>query len=198
MNLQQMAAQKRDWMNKNSGTVTLVAVIFLMLALVAIGRSIGIGPGPTPPEIDGYYYDVDTDKVFISRVNSLPPIVVPGSAAGAKATGARAFVFACKDCGDEKDRYVGWIELYTPEAKAAMSAGTTEGGAGVPLGPASMMGMERGHMIAKPDPQRADWKKEFYEFMSNEGNRIMQESQARCGEGVIPRNCMPADADKKK
>ena len=62
-----------------------------------------------------------------------------------------------------------------------------------------MQTMEQGHLIAKPDPENKEWKKNsFFEFMSDQGNKIMQDSQQKCGEGVIPRNCMPADANAPK
>jgi hypothetical protein len=207
MNIKQIQAKYREWINKNSALTTILAVVFLVGALVAIvfqlkPRTYNI------PEIDAYYYDLENDKLFVARLKDLPPIAVPGTPPGNQPKGARAFVFACHDCADEKDRYIGWIELYTPEAKekltTAARGSTPEGGdtnQPAPMAPdvMFMQTMEQGHLIARPDPANKEWKsKGFFEFMSDSGNKIMQESQQRCGEGVIPRNCMPADASAAK
>lgn len=205
MNVKQMQAKYRDWINKNSALTTILAVVFLVGALVAIGYQ--LKPRVyTMPDIDAYYYDLENDKLFVARLRDLPPIMVPGAAPNSKPMGARAFVFACHDCADEKDRYIGWIELYKAEAKERLTAAARGPAPGSdtnnppPMAPDIMMmtSMEQGHLIAKPDPENKEWKtNSFFEFMSDQGNKIMQDSQQKCGEGVIPRNCMPADAIKK-
>jgi hypothetical protein len=146
--------------------------------------------------VNGYYYDLNTDQVFVARVRDLPPIAVPGAPTDAKPTGARAFVFACNDCNDPKDRYIGWIEVYTPEAiskliGAAREPAATQPSSTQPMLMLSMSEMEVGHLIGKPDPSDPHWKDKLVGFVSDEGNAILQASQSRCGPGVIPRNCMP-------
>ena len=152
---------------------------------------------PKIPDIDAYYYDLGTDKLFVATLRDLPPILVPGAKPGDLPMGARAFVFACGDCSVEANRYIGWIELYNTEAKAKLTA-AAKGDDPPQSDVLFLQTIEQGHFIAFPDPTKKDWKaKGFHEFMSEQGNRIMQNSQTRCGEGVIPRNCMPADTIKK-
>jgi hypothetical protein len=203
MNIKQMQATYRAWINKNSALTTILAIVFLAGAMIAIVYQ--LLPKTYPPmNIDGYYYDLENDKLFVARVGDLPPIAVPGSPAGAKPMGARAMVFACHDCKDEKDRYIGYIEIYTPEAKEALAAASRAPAPGTdtsaPPGPAagmmSMQMMEQGHMIAKPSTEDKEWKNKFFEFMSPDGSKILQESQMKCGEGLIAKNCMPEKVTK--
>src|SRR3569623_1021682 len=110
---------------------------FILAVLLAIPR-VALATPPTIP--DGYYYDLNTDKVFTFRIHDIPPISVPGAPTDAKPTGARAFIFACNDCNDPKDRYIGWVEFYTPAAIARLRESATQPTStqATPTQPASM------------------------------------------------------------
>lgn len=116
----------RDWMNNNSAVVTIGAVVILILSLGYIvfssrGRSSG------PRVIDVYFYDLNAQKLFTAKSDAIPPIETEsGPATGGAPAGVRAYVFACNDCGNENDRFIGWLEMYTPEAKALLSQPAAE------------------------------------------------------------------------
>jgi hypothetical protein len=117
----------RDWMNNNSAVVTIGAVVLLIGALAAIifqMKPSGYGPRV----IDVYYFDLNTQKLFTAKSDQIPPIETPsGPVPGIGApAGVRAYVFACNDCGNESDRFVGWLEMYTPEAKALLTQPAAE------------------------------------------------------------------------
>jgi hypothetical protein len=183
----------RDWVNKNSGLTTIVAIAGLALALIAIAFQLH-RPTPVFKMGNAYFYDMDTDKVFVSSAGDIPPINVPGST-GAKPMGARAMVFACHDCKDEKDRFVGWVEVYTPETKAKLEDVSHQSrGAASPITPQRMMmmgGGDGGHLLAKPDPANPQWKNGFVDFTADEGSKVMLDAQQRCGEGTVPQMCQP-------
>lgn len=112
----------RDWMNNNSAVVTVGAVVILILSLGYIVWSSKSG-GYGPRVIDVYYYDLNTNKLFTAKSDQIPPIETEsGPVQGSNApAGVRAYVFACNDCSDEADRFIGWLEMYTPDAKAILS-----------------------------------------------------------------------------
>lgn len=111
----------RDWLNNNSAIVTIGAVVLLIGALFAIIMQMRSGPSG-PRVIDVYFYDLNTQKLFAAKSDQIPPIDTPsGPAPGGAPAGVRAYVFACNDCGNENDRFIGWLEMYTPEAKALLT-----------------------------------------------------------------------------
>ena len=57
-----------------------------------------------------YFYDLNSGEVFedISRPG---PIETSSGTYQGMPAGVRAVMFACRDCGDESDRYVGWLEV---------------------------------------------------------------------------------------
>lgn len=111
----------RDWLNNNSAIVTIGAVVLLIGALFAIIMQMS-GGSSGPRVIDVYFYDLNKNQLFTAKSDAIPPIDTDSGATpqGAPA-GVRAYVFACNDCGDENDRFIGWLEMYTPEAKALLT-----------------------------------------------------------------------------
>ena len=57
-----------------------------------------------------YFYDLNTGELF-EDLSGLGPIETPSGLHERMPAGVRAVVFACRDCGDEADRYVGWLEV---------------------------------------------------------------------------------------
>lgn len=65
-----------------------------------------------------YYYDLGSGELFVDWSNEIPPVKAPsGPDANNMPQGVRAYVFSCGDCSDESQRFVGWLETYTPEVK---------------------------------------------------------------------------------
>ena len=102
--------------------------------IMAIGSAVVIGicvivsfyflffSGGPPPldrraQVDKiYFYDLKGGELFSAGATEIAPINAPGQAAG-KAQGMRAYVMSCGDCSKY---WVGWLERFTPEAKALM------------------------------------------------------------------------------
>jgi hypothetical protein len=57
-----------------------------------------------------YYYDLNTGEVF-EDISHPGPIETPSGLYQGMPAGVRVVMFACRDCGDETDRYVGWLEV---------------------------------------------------------------------------------------
>jgi len=80
-----------------------------------------------------YFYDLNTKKVFVVPANTRSPVVTPSGPFENGPAGVRLFLFSCKPCpnfnGKTLDEVkalgatVGWVERYTPEAKALLDSG---------------------------------------------------------------------------
>jgi hypothetical protein len=210
MSIKQAYGKYSAWLNKHAIKVTAVVLVVIATCIYAIYRETSPPDQHAVPIFNAYFYDLDTGKLFIARMSEPSPIPVQGAKPGAAPTGVKANVFACRSCEDEKDRFVGFVEMYTPEAKERMAAlthvtalrpsmtpvviPTTNPATGPTTNPTtgpSFEEMERGHLVARPDPKNPDWKNQFVEYMSPEGTKVMESAQKRCGDGINPKICMP-------
>lgn len=165
----------REFANNNSAIVTLGAVVLLVIALGAIimqtrgGSSGGV--------IDVYYYDLNTGQLFSGPSDQLAPIEAPSGPYNGKPGGVRAFVFSCADCDDESTHFIGWLDMYTPEAKQAM----TNPGAG--MGPSFEL-YEQGHLVKGVDDEN------WVPANDEGGFRVMENISTECP-GSRPKPCYP-------
>jgi hypothetical protein len=188
----------RSMLNRHAPLVTIVSlVIMLFTANNIVGQLRTANAANALPALPAYFYDVATDSLFVSTSQDLPPIAGPGSRNPDDRTAVRAFVYACNDCTDDKDRFVAWVEAYTPDAidarKAQMEAwnGALSDPINKPVSP--MMSYTKiigeGHMIAKPDAKDPAWKDKFVAYDSPAGHKIRKTWSKKCaGE---PKQCFP-------
>lgn len=101
----------REWLNNNSAVVTVAAVVVLLLALWIIIR-VNRGPSPMAAPTAAYYYDLNKNVLFEDKIDKIPPFDTDSG----KDAGVTAYVFGCGDC-KEKNRFIGYLERYTPEGK---------------------------------------------------------------------------------
>lgn len=107
-----MATKVRDWLNQNSAVTTIGAVVIIIICLVILLWNAGVVGGPSYHRT-AYYYDIQTHKLFVSKIGQMAPIKSPSGANN----GVLAHVFSCTDCSDQSSRFIGWLERYTPKAK---------------------------------------------------------------------------------
>lgn len=175
----------RNWMNKNSAIASMAAIILLVVALGAVASNIFGGRG-VPGPVDVYYYDLKTGELFTAKSSQFPPIHAPGSDGTGHPMGVRAYVYSCTDCSDESTRFVGYLEMYTPEAKKILeNPPTMEDPDNLAAMDSFMMVEEEGHLVRAMDNEM--WVLQ----MSEEGFMIMEDVQTQCGDGAIPHPCMP-------
>ena len=89
--------------------VAVVAVVVLIVALFIILRQFGTGTRGNPS--DAFWYDVEKKTLF-PHEGVISPIEAPSGGQG-----VRAFVYACKSCDDDNDRFIGYLQRYTEEGK---------------------------------------------------------------------------------
>ena len=105
----------RNAMGKNP-VVAVIALVVLAVALFIIIRTLGGGGGTRGNPSDAFWYDLQTGKLF-PHEGAVSPIEAPSGGQG-----VRAYVFACKSCDDDNDRFIGYLERYTAEGKRIFEA----------------------------------------------------------------------------
>ncbi len=150
---------------------------------IPLGPMAGAGDAGEQPQpqrgarvVEVYFMDTADGSIFTDKSDQLPPITAPSGKHG-----VRAFVFACGDCGDEANRFVGWLETYTPEAKKAIETPA----AGPEGGMANYELVENGHLVASPD-SNGKWIK----ANSKDGFMLMDKIQGKCGNQAL-KPCFP-------
>jgi hypothetical protein len=170
----------RNIMNNNSALVTVLAVVILICSLGFIifqSRPYSY----RPRIVDIYFFDLGTGTIFLGKSNQIAPIDAP-SGAGPEGVqlGVRAYVFSCGSCDNEADRFIGWLERYTPEAKQQLLNPPKIDEAS-PAGPEMIDTWEKGHEIAR---YRKDLKTlKWVVNNSDAGYKIMQDVQNKCPNG---------------
>jgi hypothetical protein len=155
----------------NDGNVAARIVVGL-LAVASLGLLAWQLRGSGLPDISGgaYFYSLASGELFVADNTEIPPIQ--------GGDGVRAHVFSCGDCADAAARYIGWLETYTDEAKAALAQETI--GEQPVLPPDPMIAAE----------PRAGEPPTWFIVSSPQAMRIQQAATTRCGD-KSPNHCMP-------
>jgi len=65
-----------------------------------------------------YFYDLGASKLYVESVKTVAPVKLPSGSEG-----VLAVVLACKSCGDESDRYIGYLEKNTDAYNQVIASG---------------------------------------------------------------------------
>ena len=110
----------RKWINQRPKLITYITFgsFFILLVIVV---SLAIPDRKTIPEKKykkAWFYDLNTAELFIHKSNVSPPIEAPsGPMADGSAAGVRAYVFSYVTEPNEKERFIGFLETLSPQAK---------------------------------------------------------------------------------
>jgi hypothetical protein len=113
----------REWINKHpkiifgitSSSVFLLLVIVIWLLIPEKTIEIEVYE-------NGWFYDLNTDKLFVAKIDLVPPIEAPsGALANGEPAGVRAYVFSYVEEPNESERYIGFLEIPDPNAKMDVS-----------------------------------------------------------------------------
>lgn len=187
----------RNLLNKHTAIVTIVTLVVMLWTANDILTQIRNKPVVSSiVALPNYYFDVAENRLFVASSSELSPIAGPGSHHPEDRTAVRAFVFACHSCADNKDRFIGWIEAFTPEAKEIQAmqdkqfAKPQEDVLSMPPAQANRA-IARGRMVGKPDPKNPDWSKNLVPYDSPAGEKILSAWPKACGPSSFPRQCFP-------
>lgn len=169
----------RSYMNNNPAIVTVAAIVVLLICLGLIYRSLA-GGGGTAQTIDVWYYDLNTGDLFVESSDSQPPIEAPSGPFEGHPAGVRAYVFACEEsgCDDPAQRKIGYLEMYTADAKAAITNPDPN------AGPQEYEVIEMGRLVKAPEG--GGW----VPAMSNQGMMLTERISQICPNGY-PKPCYP-------
>ena len=201
MNFKQINSKFRAFVNKHSAAVTVAAILLALGSAAMLAMRLKGAPEPTGWSATvAYYYDLSTGKLFSGAIEHIPPILVPGAPADARPMGVQAYVFACRDCGEAEDRYVGYLEIFNSDAYDHLATIISKREQ-LQLTPAQAVEHARmsteestvvrdGRLIAKPEPTEPG-KAIFVPFHSEAGEQIIRQAAENCGEGRQAMPCHP-------
>lgn len=110
----------RGWINRQNPRIIIgiTAVTVLVLLTTVIGL-LSSGEAPKVQEYKkGWFYDLNTGKLFVAKSKLIPPIEAPsGPLENGKPAGVKAYVFSYKYEPNESERFIGFLEAFTPEAR---------------------------------------------------------------------------------
>ena len=110
----------RGWINRQNPRIIIgiTTVTVLLLLTIVIGL-LSSGEAPEVKEYKkGWFYDLNTGKLFVAKSKLIPPIEAPsGPLENGKPAGVKAYVFSYKDEPNESERFIGFLEAFTPEAR---------------------------------------------------------------------------------
>jgi len=107
----------RQWINKNPKIVIAVTAISVFIFLATL-IWLAIPDGTGQPEIvkKGWFYDLNTGKLFMARYNARPPVKAPsGPLPDGSRAGVRACVLTHVDEPNESQWFIAFLETTKPD-----------------------------------------------------------------------------------
>ncbi len=171
-------------------TLVSVSVLVLAVAIAAVFITKLTGGSKLPGvSRHAYYYDLNTGELFIDDAALIPPIDAPsGVLKGTERdkAGVRAYVFTCGE-DSEADRYIAWLETYTPEAQRLLTQ-TKPDKSTHPLGGPAGGGPTP--LVAQVNPDAPD-KLTWTPSLSPMGVKLIHSGITPCPNGSTPKPCFP-------
>jgi hypothetical protein len=109
----------REWLNKNKNMTISIVAACLLFSIIIIFASLG-SDSVSPEKITqkAWFFDLNTNKLFINDDKKLPPIKAPSGPLpdGSKA-GVKAYLY-CRGYGENQSKpFIGFLETYTTSTK---------------------------------------------------------------------------------
>ena len=160
------------------------AILALVLLAIAVVCYIKLSPVSESLNENGFFYDLQEQKLFVAPITSIPPAT---GMKGAPLAGVRAFVISTTgNPADKKHRQIAYLQKYSPELKRlfeevqqARAAGRSEAGR-----------IDRSQIPANTLVRRLH-DPEWYPLDSAEGEKITTEWNVPGPDGQSPAICSP-------
>jgi|GEM_PF-6436878 len=133
-------------------------------------------------DIHSYYFDLEIGELIKAPSGSLPPIILNS---GHEAV--RAYVFTCGDCNKKEERFLGWLEKYTPAAKEILESPPLDDEDGVE----TFEKLKKGHFISTNG-------KNWVGDDTSAGFKIQRRALTKCGPNTVPTPCYPTESASLK
>ena len=120
----------RRWINRQNPNIIIAITIASVLLLLTV-VIILLWPEKPLEKVElinkAWFYDLNTGKLFVGKSDQIPPIEAPsgplrieppvGPLRNGGPAGVKAYVFSYADEPNESERFIGFLEILTPEAK---------------------------------------------------------------------------------
>lgn len=164
--------------------------VFAVIALI-VAIAILFWYFRAPPSVSDlvklWFYDLSANKLVRAGDHIAPTKSTSG------ATVVRAYIFSCGECGDAGQRYIGWLEQFNEEAKAALQKSFQKTTYTGPSGLETLNDEDIAAVIPAGSRQiRLPDSGNWVDFVSVDGVAIREKAMKRCGENP-PNPCDLAD-----
>ena len=185
----------REFLNNNSAVATILAVVLLVMAL---GVIIWQNQGPQPRQFEVFYYDLNTQEVFVDDVSRVVPFDRGNGTYefvdGSRGSAVRAMIYTCGDPEASKEGmtlaeieaaggFIAYLERFAPqmlERQARIDAGES-------LLDENDEDYESGFdSVWVSTPEGQTWVNQN----SEAGTQVIQSGLQRCG-NATPKLCRP-------
>ncbi len=168
----------REWVNDHPtgafwGAILSAGLLAIIVILQILGRS-------APPKVDTleqeWYYDLNTDQLFVAEKGLTPPIEAPsGPLSGGAPAGVRAYLLSYAYEPNEAERFIGFLETSAPPEMLARWPNSGR--------PSTAKTWGKGKLIRRLDEKR------WVPADSTTGQEIFAEAFAANEEGERPTYC---------
>ncbi len=174
----------RKWINNNPKIVIGISVIAgIVFLLIVITSLIPYKPPITSESQKNWYYDLNTETLFVVDGTKIPPIDAPsGKLPDGQPAGVRAYVFSYSRNPNESERFIGYLEKFTPEGKK-MIVSIRKSKSNVTGGMVRRLNSNR--FVCRPSD------KCWYLADSKEGVAILEQVSRSNKHGQSPNYCQP-------
>jgi len=180
----------RTWLARRPLIPMGASAAVIVLAVTMIVRAYSGPAVPVVPWPTVYCYDLNTGKIFAGRKTAVAPFATDsGSSPVPQPAGVWAAVFACGSCADPANRFVGWVEALTPEARAVVEPLLRDNPDGEPhagLLENALAGVENSVQLANPRDINS-----WHAQSSPEAVRLMTEPVGKCKTPGELTRCQP-------
>jgi len=121
----------RSWLNRQNPKIIIsITVVLVLILLTTVIGLLSSGEAPKVKEYKkGWFYDLNTSKLFVAKSKLIPPIEAPsGPRENGEPAGIKAYVFSYKYEPNESERFIGFLETITPEARRNQANSATSRG----------------------------------------------------------------------
>jgi hypothetical protein len=173
----------RSWVNNNPKIILGISIVTVIIfLLIVIAQCMPYNPPAIPRTHKAWFYDLNTNKLFVADSDNIPPIDAPsGKLPDGQPAGVKAYVFSYIREPNESERFIGYLEKYTPQGKKIISLFRKSKNN---VTKDMVLELNKNRFVCKPS-------KQWFLADSNEGRVILKQVSRINEKGQIPNYYSP-------
>jgi hypothetical protein len=174
----------RNCANNNPKIVIGICIgAVLLLLLIVIAQLMPYRSPITLPPHKVWFYDLNTNELFVADGDKIPPIKAPSDKlVDGEPAGVKAHVLSYIRDPNESERFIGYLEKYTPEGKKLLST-VKKSGTGVTK--EMIQELNKNRFVRTADDNR------WFLADSDRGRAILEQVFRTNEKGERPHACIP-------